>query len=314
VFGTPNSRRDFPGRTILALALLLSVLIHVTAGGVWSHFGSRIAAAVARVMPRPKPTPDELAAISDAITISRRTVPHASRRAQPAPQPVRPSRPQPRRVAVVVSPAPVPTERPTVEPTVRPTAQPTRVPTPPPVPHATVHLPRPVPTVRARTAPQRTAHNALSPQQIAALQSQFQQTIAQTHGGPTDVAPQKEAPSARRRFDMVMKGTQRDLLTGQGQCYATATPLRMGPVTQYYMACEMVYSDGFTEHAIIPWPMRFPVYDDPIREGRVFHTAPPPDYVAPQDPPLSRLVCIYLRRECLAEIARLKASGGTDAP
>jgi hypothetical protein len=304
VFDTTDSRPRHPGRTLLALALLLSVLIHVTAGGVWSHFGRRIAAAIARVVPHPKPTPAEFVAISDAITISKRTVPHASRRAQP----VRPARPQPRRVAVVVTPAPVPTIAP--PPTVRPTVEPTRVPTPHPVAHATIHLPRPAPTV-----PQRVAPNALSPQQIAALNSQFQRTIAQAQGAVTNVAQQNAPPTARRRYDMVMAGTQRDLLTAQGQCYGTAPPLVTGMTIQYYLACEMVYSDGYTEHAVIPWPMRFPRNDDPIVQQRVFHPSVPlPGYVPPPNFQLSRFVCIYLRRECAAEIARRQAGGAASEP
>ncbi|HTJ25477.1 MAG TPA: hypothetical protein VMA36_04850 [Candidatus Limnocylindria bacterium] len=290
---------------MLALALLLSVLIHVTAGGVWSHFGRRILATIARVVPQPKPTP-ELVAISDAITISKRTVPHASRRAQPT-QPVRP---QPRRVAVVPTAPPTiePTMRPTVEPTVRPTMEPTRVPTPHPVRHATVHLPRPVPS--APPAPRHVARNRLTPQQIAAMESQFAHTIAQTQGGATDVEPQREPPSARRRFDMVMKGTQRDLIGLQGQCHSIAPNLIRGMFISYYLACAIVYGDGYAETAVIPWPMTFRIDDDPMSDGRPFPPqGPPPGYAMPQTFELSRFVCLYYRPACANEISRERAAG-----
>lgn len=302
-----SDKRHESGRTLLLLALLLSLLIHFTAGGVWSHFGKQITATIARVLPKPKPTP-EIVAVSDAITISRRTVPHASRRARPVPQ----AHPQPRRVAVVptVPPTVTPTTRPTVEPTVRPTVQPTRVPTPPPIRHGTIHLPRPVPS----TPPvqRHVARNQLTPQQIAELETQFQHTIQQTQSGMTDVAPQQEPPSARRRLDLVMKGTQHDLVGLQGQCHSVAPELITGMWIRYYLACSIVYSDGFYEMAVIPWPMAFRINDDPMLDGRPFPPQPPPPgYTMPENFQLSRFVCLYYRPACASEISRERATGAT---
>jgi hypothetical protein len=317
VLDREESRRRNPERTLFVLALVFSALIHLTAGGVWAHFGHRIATAVARFLPRPKPTPEEFVAVSDAITIQKRTVPRASR---PAPPPARPVRPQPRRVAVVPA-RPVPTAVPTIVPTVTPTAVPTVVPTerptvvPTPHQHAAIHRPRPVPTVPP--APRRIAaatpaeRNALSPQQIAALNEQFRHTIDQAQSSVTNVPPQTQPPSsAKRRYQLVMAGTQHDLQNAQGLCYGTAPPLISGMIIQYYVACEIQYPDGFSEHAVIPWPMRFRRDNDPIAQHRVYHPSLPPDgFTLPPDFELSRFVCMYFRSECAAAIARHEAPG-----
>ena len=306
-----ESRRRNPERTIFLLALAFSVLIHLTAGGIWSQFSHRISTAVARLMPRPKPTPEEFVALSDAITIQKRTVPRAVRPARPTP--ARPVRPQPRRVAVVPV-RPVPTAIPTIVPTVRPTVVPTVVPTerptiePTPRARAAIHRPRPVPTVPPRrvAAEPPAQRSALSPQQIAALDEQFRHAIDQAQGAVTNVSPPSEPPSTtKRRYQLVMAGTQHDLQYAQGLCYGTAPPLITGMVIQYYVACEIQYPDGFSEHAVIPWPMRFRRDDDPIAQHRTYHPSLPPDgFVLPPDFELSRFVCSYFRRDCAAAIAR----------
>jgi hypothetical protein len=310
-------RRRNPERTIFLLALVFSVLLHLTAGGVWSFFGHRIAAAVARYLPRPKPTPEEFVALSDAITITKRTVPRPSHASPPR---TRPAPPQPRRVAVVPV-RPVPTAIPTVVPTVTPTVVPTAVPTirptaePTPRQHARIHHPRPVPTVapqpRHVAATRPSQRNALSPQQIAALDQQFRRTIDQAQSSVTDVPPQKEPPSsAQRRYKLVMAGTQHDLQEAQGLCYGTAPPLITGMIIQYYVACEIQYPDGFSEHAVIPWPMRFRRDDDPIAQHRTYHPSlPPAGFTLPPDFELSRFVCLYFRPQCVAAIARRTPSG-----
>ena len=269
---------------MFVLALVFSMLIHLTAGAIWSGFGHRIASAIARYHPRPKATPDELVALSDAITITKRTVPppnHAAllQRHQIAAAPVRP----------------VPTAIPTVTPTVVPTIQPT--PEPKTREHARIHHPRPVPTVAA-----------LSPQQIAALNEQSRRTIAEAQ---TNVAQLKEPPStAQRRYQLVMAGAQHDLQEAQGLCYGTAPPVITGIFIEYYVACEIQYPDGYSEYAVIPWPMRFPRDNDPIAEHRPYHATKPPDgFSLPPDFELSRFVCSYFRAQCAAEISRRVASG-----
>ena len=86
-------------RRVLAFTLAFSLLLHVTVGGVWTGFAHRVASAVARYLPRPKPTPSEIVVTSDTITITRQTVPRQSHRTPPHARPQRPApaqRPAPR--------------------------------------------------------------------------------------------------------------------------------------------------------------------------------------------------------------------------
>ena len=194
-------QRDRRDRNVLTAALVLSLLLHLIAGGAWLLFAARVAPVLAKLVPRPTPTP-EFVATSDAITIERRTVPRAMRRS-PAQRPR--SQPRPQRAAqqLAVPRAAVPLATlPTLPPPApgRPAAEPTTVPTFPPR-HATIHHPRagasPAPPrfvaqhVPAAVAVPHTARSsgrsAFSPQQIAALDAQFSKTIAQAQRALTDV-------------------------------------------------------------------------------------------------------------------------------
>ncbi|MDB5071212.1 MAG: hypothetical protein JWM87_2323, partial [Candidatus Eremiobacteraeota bacterium] len=171
-------RADRRNRRLLPAALILSLLVHLAGGGVWGLFGHNIAPAIAKLFPRPSPTP-ELVAISDAITIEKRSVPRPAVAARTK----QPRRPQPRRLAQlpalqtmpVPTLAPVPTAAPTAVPTTEPTYRPER---------GTIHHARAEPTpapARPRDAPQQqqSAKNGFSSQQLAALDAQFSRTIAQ---------------------------------------------------------------------------------------------------------------------------------------
>jgi hypothetical protein len=321
-----HDRRD---RKFLVVALILSLLVHVAGGGAWVLFARRIAPVVAKLLPHPKPTPDEFVATSDAITIEKRTVPRAMRRT-PAQRP--PSRPRPRRVAQAPAPAPVPRRVPVPLPTLPPpalgvpTTQPTTVPTYRPR-HGTLHHPLPGATAAPRTVAQRlpsttttttttattrsASRGAFSPQQIAALDARFSKTIAQAQRALTDVPRQTRRPATTmKHYQLVMAGSRGDLTSAQGQCRATQT-WYSGPVVWHYMDCDFVYTDGFAEHVFIPWPQRFARTDDPADHPYKMYPVedPPPGWSLPHPFAFSRLVCIFYKTECQALVDRERANG-----
>jgi len=331
----PRDRRD---RNVLTAALVLSLLLHLIGGGAWVLYAARVAPALAKLMPHPTPTP-EFVATSDAITIEKRTVPRAMRRS-PA-QPPR-ARPRPKRVAqqpMVARPLTLPRAAvpqatlPTLPPPSRglPTTEPTAVPTFPPR-HATIHHPRagasaPPRTVAVNptktatttaktttattTAAQSAARSAYSPQQIAAMQTQFSKTIAQAERALTDVPRQARRPATTmKHYQLVMAGSRGDLTSAQGQCRATQTWYR-GPVVWHYMDCDFIYTDGFSEHVLIPWPQQFPRNDDPEDHPYKMYPVgePPPGWVLPHPFAFSRLVCIFYKADCQALIDRERANG-----
>jgi len=309
--------RDRRGRKLIVAALVLSLLVHLAGGGAWVLFARRIGPAVARFLPHPKATPDELVATSDAVTIERRTVPRAMRR---APQQPPPSRPRPRRVAQAAAPHPVPVPLPTLPPPAvgapAPTAAPAHAPR-----HGTIHHPLPGASAAPRTvavnpattttAQQPAARGAFSPQQIAALDAQFSKTIAQAQRALTDVPQQRRRPATTmKRYQLVMAGSRGDLTSAQGQCRATQTWFR-GPVVWHYMDCDFIYTDGFSEHVLIPWPQQFARNDDPSDHPYKMYPVeePPAGWTLPHPFAFSRLVCIFYKNDCQALIDRERANG-----
>ena len=322
-------QRDRRDRNVLTVALVLSLLMHLIGAGAWVLFAPRVATVLAKLVPRPTPTP-EFVATSDAITIEKRTVPRAMRRSPPQ----RPhAQPRPRRVAqqLTVPRAAVPAAAlPTLPPPARglPTTEPTAEPTFPPR-HATIHHPRagasaaPPRVVAqhlpaavaapqtARSSARTSTRSAFSPQQIAALDAQFSKTIAQAQRSLTDVPRQSRRPATTmKRYQLVMAGSRGDLTSAQGQCRATQTWYR-GPTVWHYMDCDFVYTDGFSEHVLVPWPQQYPRNDDPEDHPYKMYLVedPPPGWQLPHPFAFSRLVCIFYKSDCQALIERERANG-----
>ena len=302
-------------RRLLSAALILSLLFHVAGAGVWGFFGHRIAPAVAKLFPRPSPTP-ELVAISDAITIEKRSVPRPAVRAK------QPQRTQPRRLAQLAAPfslpvptlAPVPTAAPTTAPTTVPTYRPER---------GTIHHSRPQPTPEPRPAPVIAApssKSAFSRQQIAVLDAQFSKTIAQAQHAITDVPMQRRPPARnpdQQRYIAVMAGTPEQFLSAQGECTSIQVSAH-GALVDRYLRCVITYSDGYFEQVSFPWVFRFTRRNDPFQyEDGSYHPfpmQPPPDaFVLPHPFALSRAICSFYRAECQSVITRERANGNQPA-
>jgi hypothetical protein len=325
-----TGREGLRARRVLGVAIALSLLLHVIVGGVWEGFAHRVATAVARYLPRPKPTPSEIVATSDTITITRQTVPRQSKRTPPRAHPqARPAqRPAPRAVPAPRA-LPVPTLAPLPSPL--PTHEPKPAPSIRAVAYAKIHRPRPAPSSEARETPRETpryapreqihvphvesrgsraARAAFSAEQLAALNARFSKTISDADRALTSVPAQRKPPSTMKRYQLVMAGSRGDLKSAQGQCRPTQT-WRGGGYVWHYMDCEFLYTDGFDEHVLIPWPQRYAPNDDPTdHPGKSYVVEdPPPGYALPHPFAFSRLVCIFYKSECDAVIAHERANG-----
>ena len=315
--------RDEPRRRwLLPLAIALSLLLHVVAGGVWELFGHRISAVVAKVLPRPTPTP-EIVALSDAITIEKRTVPREAHRSR-AVRPQRQAQPRPRAVAELphLKELPVPTLPPIA--TMPPTIQPTVVPTAHAV-RANIHLPRaePTPPPRRVRAPEVKPEpkTPFSRQQMALLDRQFRRTIAAADRSLTDVPRQRRPPAISpnaQRYAAIMAGTPEQFRAAQGDCVSLQDRTR-GAFVSRVLRCLIRYSDGYYEEVTFPWEYVFNrridpfAYDDGMQHPFPMQ-APPPGFVLPQPFALSRAVCSFYHAQCEALIQRESAAGNQPAP
>jgi len=317
-------RADRGTRWLLAMALVLSLLVHAGGAGVARWWWPQIARAVDRVFPHAAPTP-EIVALTDTIRIEKRTVPRPSRRAKEQHRAhAQPQRPQPRPIArlPLAERVAVPTLPPVATP--EPTAAPvTKL---KPHEHGTIH--RVVAMTQPRERPTSAPSSPSSPrttfaQQVEAYQSQWSRTIADAQRSLTDVPPPPR-PAARMpeqpRYDAIMSGSPEKFLTAQGVC----KPLEKyahGPVVFRYLNCDIQYSDGHFENVSIPWPFHWSAKADPFADydrgisGRhPFPMQGPPDgYDLPHPFALSRAVCSFFRTRCAAVIAGEEANGGNPA-
>jgi hypothetical protein len=289
-------------------------------------------------MPRATPTP-EIVALSDAITIEKRTVPRASRRSSARPHPMRkPQRPQPRVVAQLpaLQRAAVPTMAPlpTAAPTTAPTAIPTVAPTFRPRAHATIHrvlamAPRTHPTVEPTVAPQRAvAPKSDFARQIQAYQSQWSRTIAEAQHSLTDVPPQHRPPARMpqmKQYEAIMAGTPAQFLAAfQGDCVSLQGPMPDGSARAYYIRCFIRYNVGYFETVSFPWIYQFAPRRDPFDfrvnpDGKMTFPPqpPPPGFSLPPHFALSRAVCSFFKAQCAKLIDRERENGNqpaTDSP
>ncbi len=320
-------RDDRRGRWLLPAALLLSLLVHIAGGGVARWWWPRLAPAIAKLLPRPTPAP-EIVALSDAITIEKRTVPREAHRTPPRRRPVPRRRRQVAQLPNLRMP-PVPTlppvatapplRRPTLEPTTMPTYRPTK---------GTLHHPLAAPTPQPRpheTAAPAESKNGFSSQQIAALDAQFSRTIAQAQHALSNVPPQRRPPARspdQKRYEAIMAGTPEQFMAAfQGDCVPLEGPMMHGAVRYYYIRCMIRYNDGYFENVSYPWAYRFPARMDPFDlrvnpnyDMRFAPQGPPQGFALPPNFALSRAICTFYRAACENIFARERANGNQPAP
>lgn len=288
-------------RPYLTIALLISLVLHLIGVLIYGDWSRVLLARLAHQQPK-----DEMVATSDVVHIEKRTVPRvAVRRPVPQSPPQPKPQTQPRRIAQV--------------PVERPIPQPTPVPTPArhEVAHVVARAPaQPVVTVTSRpaaaTQPARPGQE-LNQTQLSQLDRQFQRTIAQAQADVTNVKPPKLPPSTVKHYDLVMQGAIADFQTAEAT-YEVLQSGRAGERDWYYLRVHVIWPDGYGETVDIPWPIYFPEDNDPIAVDRIFHDIPPPpDFQLPHPFALSRIVCVYFRKECQAVIDAEEVNGGYPA-
>jgi hypothetical protein len=257
---TPRTQRLF------AVALVLSVLIHLFGGALWGHV-NRLVAQIMRRLPEQQPREAEVAT-SDVVRLEHRTVPRpaqASRSRPPARPVLRPHRPAEKRIAVVPR-APIAKPLPH-DPKAAPSAAPELA-------HRSVHAPlraaspRPAKPDVAQAAPRAVPATAaqqaaLSAARLAQLNAQFAQTIAASHVDLATIQKQsEERPVAVKHYPLQFTGMQAGLQRGEGYIEPTTMGQRIGDTVWYYTHYTYMWPDGHLEDDDIPWPFRYPVQHD----------------------------------------------------
>jgi hypothetical protein len=294
---------------ILRVAVALSLLVHLVLGLLFFVTYDELSRLLHldRPHPRPKPPPDEIVTISQAIRFDKRPKPVAARPpAHAAPRP--PARPRPQTVplpqAVAEAPRQVVVRQPVyhapsllrhelAKPVPRATTQPaitrkaqqvTQTPTAPP------HTPAPekqIASVQHSAAAAQAAApsrgSKLSDAQLAQIQNDLARTIAQARSRADplrNVRP--EPPAAPKEYRMQMHGVFGNLHRGQGQYYPVRG-WRANGLDWYYVSYEFTYADGTYETGSVPWPIHFSPAGDPFVHGYtdVQLPPPPPGFVPP---------------------------------
>ncbi len=147
-----------------------------------------------------------------------------------------------------------------------------------------------VPRESSRHGPQAQTFS----EQLAAQQQQFTQTIArlrQENNPIVSAAQPMPTPATMKRYTYDFSGNIGSPNIGQG----ILMPMRSwldGPWDYYYVRYWVLYPDGTNETGVVPWPVRFPQSQDPIKLGwrRMPLPGPLPDYVLPLGTALHPLV------------------------
>ena len=139
-----------------------------------------------------------------------------------------------------------------------------------------------VPRVSSRNETQTQSFS----QQPAKQQVQFTQTIARLReeNNPVAGAARPVAVSPPKRYASDFSGSIGSPNIGEGILYPTQS-WQVGPWDYYYVRYWVLYPDGTSETGTVPWPVRFPQSQDPIKLGwrSMPLPGPQPGYVLPAD-------------------------------
>jgi len=235
--------RDRRGRRLIVVALILSLLVHLTGGSLWA-----LLVRSTRALAHPA---EEVLAQTQPITIERLVRPSPTPVPTPTPRPrVAQGRPHVTRRSVAQAasaarPAPL-----IAQPTFAPNAEPSAAPR-----VARIHIPR-----ARRVAVVRAPHGARGAApaggalDVTALDATFRKTIDQAQHDVA-AAPQEARPAAvqtMKRYDKYLQGNVEDVTGGNGVCDPLDDGSTRGAYTWYYLRCTVRYADGYAETVAFP--------------------------------------------------------------
>ena len=252
------SRADIPKRgRIFEIAIVISVVLHLLFGSIAMYHNPVIAKLMERLIKEPKEK-KEMAALSTAVTIEKRTKPRATRPVAPQ-RPVVPIQPRPRivpRVATVPHPMPRPKEAPAPKHTE--------------VAKIVAHAP-PQPKVVAKIAPPHTkSSDQLSQQQLNEMEQRFSQTIAMARAAndPTRVSS-TAPPATMKRAHLDIEGINDLMRNGEGiltpRDWFHASVNGDSKGTCYYVDYKINFSDGRFDSGPVYWPICYTRRSDPFQ-------------------------------------------------
>jgi len=257
-------------RRYLLIGLMLSLMVHLAGGSLYGLF----AHAVIKALPQLASLQTPPLPRADTIVLEK---------AQPVARPVAVAKPLPK-------PPPPPPPAPRVEPVpiVAPAQHPHEL------AHITIHAPRQYAPSRGQgraeiphevlppAAPNVPKQQYYSENQLAQLNGQFEQSIAESHqtlaqaNAAMDTAP----VISNKHFQMNFNGIHEGMNPGDGIISVVGEPIRRGNTMWYWTHYEYMYGDGHVEEDDIPWPFHYSINDDPFarHDRRVPLQAPPADY------------------------------------
>lgn len=136
-------------------------------------------------------------------------------------------------------------------------------------------------------------HVTLNPRELAHDDAAFAQTIAKARTAQDPVAGAQTAVVPETIQGRGFNASSISTVPASGEGYLS--PMRRwvnGDLAYYYVRYSVTYPDGTFETGIVPWPIHFPLHDDPFARG--LHSMPLPgpasDYVAAADVEMHPLV------------------------
>jgi hypothetical protein len=272
-------------RRYLLIGLMLSLMVHLAGGSLYGL----LARVVVKALPQLASKQSQQLPKSDIIRLEK---------AEPQERPVAVVLPHPKPPKPPPPPPPAPRVEP--QPVVAPVEQHHEL------AHITVHAPRQTAPsrgegvaeipheIRPAAAPPEPKRQAYSQEQLDQLNSQFSQSIEQSHqtlaqaNAAMDTAP----VITTKHFQMQFNGIHEGMNPGDGIITFTHYE-RRGNIIYYWTHYEYMYGDGHVEEDDIPWPFHYAIRDDPFARGdrRIPLQPPPADYKP--DRPLKPILMQY---------------------
>ncbi len=261
---TAEEAPDRANRRLLALAIILSVAVHLLGALFYFRAGDWLAKVHLPVtLPKPQPT-EEVVTLSSALRLERKPKPVPAEK----PQPQRPTRPNPESLAQTLQPPAIPLPERILHEMAKnaPSAPPNPTPPPSAAPSRAPQTAAPQKIAyrkATQTVRQPTLSSRLSQQQLAQLESEFSRAIARARSEENPLVVPRATPAAPKHYTIQMNGVAGDLRGYQGICDPEKSWSQNG-LDYYYVSCNVATMNGSVERQAMPWPVHFPPNRDPF--------------------------------------------------